>query len=104
MCYGPLYCLSVKNKTALNRTIAHKTNSYQQRRSEINMDYQAQSKLFSQYPDILNAKDLRQILGIGRAGVYKLLEAGEIQSFKIGNAYKIPKGALIDYVRKQCHM
>ena len=46
--------------------------------------------------------DLRQALGIGRAGAYKLLEAGKIQSFKIGNTYKIPKSALIDYVNQQC--
>ena len=39
---------------------------------------------------------------IGRAGAYKLLEAGKIQSFKIGNTYKIPKSALIDYVNQQC--
>lgn len=66
------------------------------------MDNQIQSKFFSQYPDILAAKDLREILGIGRAGVYKLLEAGEIQSFKVGRTYKIPKKAVIDFVERQC--
>lgn len=58
--------------------------------------------LFSEYPDVLSVHDLRQALGIGRAGAYKLLESGAIQSFKIGNTYKIPKSALIDYVDKQC--
>ena len=58
--------------------------------------------MFSNYPDVLGIKDLRQALGSGRAGAYKLLEAGKIQSFKIGNTYKIPKSALIDYVNQQC--
>lgn len=66
------------------------------------MKQNKKDSLFADYPDVLNIKDLRQALGIGRIGAYKLLEAGEIQSFKIGNAYKIPKSALIDYMNRQC--
>lgn len=66
------------------------------------MKQQETIKIFSNYPDVLGIKDLRQALGIGRAGAYKLLETGKIQSFKIGNTYKIPKSALIDYVNQQC--
>lgn len=66
------------------------------------MKQQEKDLLFSSYPDVLSIQDLRQALGIGRAGAYKLLEAGKIQSFKIGNTYKIPKSALIDYVNQQC--
>ena len=66
------------------------------------MKQQEEIKMFANYPDVLGIKDLRQALGIGRAGAYKLLEAGKIQSFKIGNTYKIPKSALIDYVNQQC--
>ena len=40
--------------------------------------------------------------GLAGRGAYKLLEAGKIQSFKIGNTYKIPKSALIEYVNQQC--
>ena len=68
------------------------------------MKQQEINQLFANYPDVLGIKDLRQALGIGRAGAYKLLEAGKIQSFKIGNTYKIPKSALIDYVNQQCPM
>ena len=66
------------------------------------MKQQEEIKMFANYPDVLGIKDLRQALGIGRAGAYKLLEAGKIQSFKIGNTYKIPQSALIDYVNQQC--
>ena len=65
------------------------------------MKQQEEIKMFANYPDVLGIKDL-QALGIGRAGAYKLLEAGKIQSFKIGNTYKIPKSALIEYVNQQC--
>lgn len=66
------------------------------------MKQQEKGFLFSDYPDVLSIKELRQALGIGRAGAYKLLETGKIQSFKIGNTYKIPKSALINYVNQQC--
>ena len=66
------------------------------------MKQHEKDKLFENYPDVLSIKDLRQALGIGRIGAYKLLETGEIQSFKIGKAYKIPKSALIDYMNRQC--
>ena len=66
------------------------------------MKQQEEIKMFANYPDVLGIKDLRQALGIGRAGAYKLLETGKIQSFKIGNTYKIPKSALIEYVNQKC--
>lgn len=61
-----------------------------------------QSKLFEDYPDVLTVQQVRQALGIGRVGVYKLLDGGNIRCFKIGNAYKIPKTALIEYIQKSC--
>ena len=41
------------------------------------MKQQEEIKMFANYPDVLGIKDLRQALGIGRAGAYKLLEAGQ---------------------------
>ena len=59
-------------------------------------------ELFSNYPDVMTAQQLRTALGIGRLGAYKLLEEGKIQSFKIGNTYKIPKTAVIKYIKQSC--
>lgn len=60
-----------------------------------------QSELFEDYPDVLTVQQVRQCLGIGRVAVYKLLGSG-ISCFKIGNAYKIPKTALVDYITQSC--
>ena len=60
------------------------------------------NELFLEYPDVMTVHHLRAALGIGRLGAYKLLEQGKIQSFKIGNTYKIPKTAVIDYVTQSC--
>lgn len=53
-------------------------------------------------PDILNVHQVREVLGIGRKGVYNLLDSRKISFFKIGNAYKIPKSALIDFINQSC--
>lgn len=62
----------------------------------------SKSILFENYPDILTVNQTRNALGIGRKGVYKLLESNSICYFKIGNAYKIPKSSLIDFIKQGC--
>lgn len=54
--------------------------------------------LFQGYPDILTARQVQQLLGIGRHSMYHLLETNQIHCFKIGRSYKIPKSSLITYV------
>ena len=61
-----------------------------------------QFELFERYPDVLTVHQARVALGIGRTGVYKLIDLGLLKCFKIGNAYKIPKSALIEYVTNSC--
>lgn len=60
----------------------------------------SQIELFEDYPDVMTVQQVRLALGIGRTAVYRLLESHEIECFMIGNAYKIPKTCLIDFVRK----
>ena len=61
-----------------------------------------QFELFERYPDVMTVHQAREALGIGRTGVYKLIDQGLLKCFKIGNAYKIPKSALIEYVTNSC--
>lgn len=61
-----------------------------------------QFELFERYPDIMTVQQAREALGVGRTGVYKLIDQGLLKCFKIGNAYKIPKSALIEYIRNGC--
>ena len=55
--------------------------------------------LFAQYPDILSINDLRSALGIGRTKAYELVSSGEIRSIRVGNAIRILKTSLLDYVK-----
>jgi excisionase family DNA binding protein len=59
-----------------------------------------ESTAFADYPDIMSVHQVRQALHIGRTAVYRLLESNELRCFKIGNAYKIPKSSLVEFVRR----
>lgn len=56
--------------------------------------------MFAEYPDIVTVKDLQTMLGISRHAAYDLLGEGEISCIRLGNAYKIPKINVINYVLK----
>lgn len=57
--------------------------------------------MFADYPDIVDARQLQEMLGISRHAVYDLLKAGRIRGLKLSNAYKIPKINVIRYVLGQ---
>ena len=65
------------------------------KKSELKELYQM---MFSDYPDIVTVKQLREMLGVSRALAYKLISDGEIQAVKIGASLKIPKVSVINYV------
>lgn len=55
--------------------------------------------MFDNYPDIVNFKQMREMLGnIGPTLAYKLLRNETIKSIKVGRAYKIPKINIINYL------
>ena len=57
--------------------------------------------MFPDYPDIVDVKQLQQMLGVSRHLAYDLISSGRIRGIKIGNAYKLPKIKVIDYVLSQ---
>lgn len=59
-----------------------------------------QIEIFEEYPDVMTVQQVRKALGIGRTAVYRLLENHEIGCFMIGNAYKVPKTCLIEFVQR----
>lgn len=54
--------------------------------------------MFTTYKDIVNVKQMSEMLGIGIALAYKLVRQKTIKSMKIGREYKIPKVNIIKYV------
>lgn len=57
--------------------------------------------MFPQYPDIVNVSQLQKMLGISRHLAYDLIQEGHLASFRIGNAYRVPKVSVIRYIIEQ---
>lgn len=55
-------------------------------------------EMFHEYPDVVNAKQLSQMLHISLKKCYQLLKDGEIKSIKIGSDYRIPKIYILEYL------
>lgn len=51
-------------------------------------------------PMILRVEDLMPLLGIGRNTAYELIRSGQIRSIRIGRQIRIPREALLDFLRK----
>lgn len=57
------------------------------------------NKLFTKYPDVVNLKQLREMLGgISEGTALKLMQENRVEHFKLRNVYYIPKDSVIDYL------
>ena len=54
--------------------------------------------MFPTYPDIVNVRQLEEMLGISRKLAYTMINKGEIPAIKIGTSYKIPKVNVINFI------
>ena len=55
-------------------------------------------EVFRGYPDVLNLKEMSELLQISTKTGRRLLNNGEISSFRIGRSYRIPKENLISFI------
>lgn len=63
------------------------------------MDNTNYNSMFSNYPDVVNFTQMKEMLGnIGSTLAYKLLRENLIKSIKIGRAYKITRNNIIEYL------
>lgn len=51
--------------------------------------------------EIMRFEEVIEFLNIGKNTLYKLLNNGEINAFKIGKVWKIPKKSVDDYITKK---
>ena len=51
-------------------------------------------------PMTLRVKDLMPLLSIGRNTAYELIRSGQIRSVRIGRQIRIPRDALLEFLRK----
>lgn len=54
---------------------------------------------YAQLPLILTVKEVAEVLGLGRNTVYELVRQGKIRSIRIGRQIKVPKSALVEFLK-----
>ena len=54
---------------------------------------------FSSMPMVLTVNDVAETLAIGRNKAYALVNTGAIKSLRIGQHYRIPREALVDFIK-----
>lgn len=54
--------------------------------------------IFRKYPDVVDAKQLQEMIGVSRKTAYRLLRRGDIACKKIGREYRIPKVNIISFL------
>lgn len=56
------------------------------------------TEMFQGYPDVLNLEEMSELLQISTKTGRRLLNSGEIRSFRIGRSFRIPKQHLISFI------
>ena len=55
--------------------------------------------MFEEIDDVLTVDESCELLRIGHNQIYKLLNSGKLKGYKCGRVWKIPKEALIKFIR-----
>ena len=54
--------------------------------------------VFSEYPDVLNVKQVSHVLGVSARTVYKIIGDGSLPHLKVGREFRVPKYFLLQYL------
>ncbi|MGG1518753.1 helix-turn-helix domain-containing protein [Paenibacillus oryzisoli] len=58
--------------------------------------------MFHEYNDLVTVDEFAEMLRIGKNVAYKIVNLGEVKSFKIGGTHKILKESIIEYIIASC--
>ncbi len=56
--------------------------------------------MFEEYPDILTVEETCEVLRVGYNALYDLLNTGKLKAFRNGRYWRIPKTAIIEYIKE----
>jgi excisionase family DNA binding protein len=62
------------------------------------MKQDAYKVVFKEYPDVVTAEQMSEMLGISSKTAYRLLHSNTVEHLKVGRTYKIPKIHILTYL------
>ena len=57
--------------------------------------------MFESYDDVLTVEEACEALKIGFNAMYELLNTGKMKGYRTGRVWRIPKAALVEYIRNR---
>jgi excisionase family DNA binding protein len=55
--------------------------------------------MYEQIPEIMTLREACELLKVGKNTMLRLLYGKEIEGFRIGNRWKIPKESVVEFIR-----
>ena len=55
--------------------------------------------VFKEYPDVMDVKQVSELLGVSTKTVYKLIREGSLPALKVGREFRIPKVILMKHMK-----
>jgi len=55
--------------------------------------------IFKNYPDVLNVRQVSEILDLSTKTVYKLIRGKQLSCLKVGREFRIPKVSLMSFLK-----
>ena len=55
--------------------------------------------MLERVPEIMTFNECKSLLKVGKNTLLNLLHNGDIEAFRIGNRWKIPKNAVMEYIK-----
>lgn len=60
--------------------------------------------MFENYDEILTVDETCELLKMGRGAVYQFLKEGQLKGVRNGRVWRIPRAAVIEFVRSAAHL
>lgn len=56
------------------------------------------ARFLESYPDVLNVKQLTELLQISVKTTYEIIKSGKIQCLRVGREYRFPKPFILEFL------
>lgn len=55
--------------------------------------------VFKEYPDVMDVKQVSELLGVSTKTVYKLIRKGTLSALRVGREFRVPKVVLMKHMK-----
>lgn len=59
--------------------------------------------MFENFEDVVDIETFMEMLNIGRNKAYQILNSGEIEAFRVGRKWRIPRTSVEKYIYAKCN-